>query len=362
MSTYKQFLASDVIVTPLKVNKAFSLPYSEWATGSDYQLTGIDRFEGVKGSFLTNKSTTGTLTSEYKVLVYESIKELYYTNHLSSSYNSPLIGNTASAQTDNAQTSSLIPGNDPQGDVFVGSTDSVGRYYNYPQTTLEVIGNYGNSGLTGLYVNSKYLATGSGATVGVLSIPLKLYGNYIEPKTFSYKVNIDGNYYTVQDDGEGNIEYNNMVVGNIFYSHGIVTFTAGGASGSQGLVFGGYGVSIYGDSNDPYGEENYINFISGALYGTDVTCSFSSSLTFYETQYKCTLRENEFNFSLNPSIISGSTDGTIYDFATSSVFAPYVTTIGLYDDNQDLLALGKLAQPIPSSATTDTTIFINIDR
>ena len=84
--------------------------------------------------------------------------------------------------------------------------------------------------------------------------------------------------------------------------------------------------------------------------------------TIYETQYKCTIRENEFNFSLNPSLISGSTDGTVYGYVTSSYFSPFVTTVGLYDENQNLLAVGKLSQPVPTSPTTDTTILINIDR
>jgi hypothetical protein len=39
-----------------------------------------------------------------------------------------------------------------------------------------------------------------------------------------------------------------------------------------------------------------------------------------------------------------------------------VTTVGLYDENQNLLAVGKLSQPLPTSATTDTTILVNIDR
>ena len=33
-----------------------------------------------------------------------------------------------------------------------------------------------------------------------------------------------------------------------------------------------------------------------------------------------------------------------------------------YDENQDLIAIGKLSQPLPTSQTTDTTILINIDR
>ena len=49
-------------------------------------------------------------------------------------------------------------------------------------------------------------------------------------------------------------------------------------------------------------------------------------------------------------------------FVTGSYFSPYATTVGLYDDAQNLLAIGKLSQPLPISRTTDTTIFINIDR
>ena len=103
--------------------------------------------------------------------------------------------------------------------------------------------------------------------------------------------------------------------------------------------------------------------------GSNITASFSSSYTIYETQYKCTIDESEFNFSQNPSIISGSVtnnvttaSGVIYDFATGSYFNPYVTTVGLYNNDRELLAVGKLAQPLPTSHVTDTTILVNIDR
>jgi hypothetical protein len=95
---------------------------------------------------------------------------------------------------------------------------------------------------------------------------------------------------------------------------------------------------------------------------SNITCSFSSSYSIYETQYKCTIRENEFNFSQNPTLLSGSSDDTLYNFATGSYFTPYITTVGLYDEQQNLVAIGKLSQPLPSSRTTDMTIYINIDR
>jgi hypothetical protein len=106
---------------------------------------------------------------------------------------------------------------------------------------------------------------------------------------------------------------------------------------------------------------SHTDFILAFITGSDVVCSFSSSYELFETQYKCTIGADEFNYSSNPSIISGS-EGQMYDFATGSYFAPYVTTVGLYDESYNLIAVGKLAKPLPTSRTTDTTILINFDK
>jgi hypothetical protein len=52
----------------------------------------------------------------------------------------------------------------------------------------------------------------------------------------------------------------------------------------------------------------------------------------------------------------------VYDFVTSSFFSPYITTVGLYNEAQELLAVAKLSQPLPTSRTTDMSILINLDR
>ena len=122
-------------------------------------------------------------------------------------------------------------------------------------------------------------------------------------------------------------------------------------------------------SGAEYGEDTYggrlvgTNDINNFAFGNNITCSFSSSFDIYETQYKCTISEDEFNFSQNPSIVSGSKNTGVYlNFATSSFFSPYATTVGMYNEQNELLAVGKLAQPLPLSQTTDTTILVNIDR
>lgn len=324
MSAYKQFLASDIIVTPFEVNKGF---YFEGSELEDSNVE-INRFLGKNVGGLFDPSTdptTGYDNSQYQRLVYNSIKELYYSNHLSSTYQDP------------ANTGSIVPGNDEAGNVLVGTTSSAGRYFNYDQSTLTF---------------TKEFPTGSNDIIGVLSIPSRLFGNYIQPNSFNWSA--EG--YLVYDDGEGNLIFNTTgeICGQIYYYHGLAIIT------QDVTPAGGYGTAVYGTSI--YGASGGAAIIQDFVDSHNVTCSFSSSLTIYETQYKATIRENEFNFTLNPSAISGSTEGTVYDFVTSSYFSPYVTTVGLYDESYNLLAVGKLSQPLPTSPTTDTTILINIDR
>ena len=102
------------------------------------------------------------------------------------------------------------------------------------------------------------------------------------------------------------------------------------------------------------------SFLQAFIGEMDVTASFSSSYEIFETQYKCTIRPNEFNYSNNPSILSGS-QGQPYDYATGSYFSPYVTCVGLYNERQELVAVGKLSFPLPVSRFTDTTVIVNFD-
>jgi len=337
MSAYKQFLTSDIIVTPFEVSKAFNFEGAAALTGSN---VSIDRFLGLNTSSLFDPNTdptTGQVSTQYQRLVYDSVKELYYSNYLSSSYG------------DNVTTGSLVPGADSEGDRLVGSSQSTGKYFNYPQTSLTY---------------QKYFPTASNSVVGVISIPGRLFGEYILPNSFT----ITAESGSIYDDGEGNLilSASNQICGNIFYQHGIAVIiddTAG--------VGDVYGTGVYGTAEYGIGD---LTFVTNFITSSNVTCSFSSSYTIYETQYKCTMRENEFNFTLNPSISSGSVAisssiGTFYtpgqyleNFATASYFSPYVTTVGLYNDNQELLAVAKLSQPLPVSPTTDTTILINLDR
>jgi hypothetical protein len=87
---------------------------------------------------------------------------------------------------------------------------------------------------------------------------------------------------------------------------------------------------------------------------------FKNEYIIYENEIRCKIGENDFNISHNPTLTSDNS-GSLKPFATGSDFTPYVTTVGLYNEVNELLAVAKLAKPLPLSATTDTTIVVRYD-
>lgn len=87
---------------------------------------------------------------------------------------------------------------------------------------------------------------------------------------------------------------------------------------------------------------------------------FNSTMTVYQQQIRCQVNENEFNMTLNPTAMSDSS-GSVANNVTGSEFTPYVTTVGLYNEANELLIVGKLARPFPMPANTDVTFIIKYD-
>ena len=112
------------------------------------------------------------------------------------------------------------------------------------------------------------------------------------------------------------------------------------------------------------------------------TISFKNEHIIYENEVRCLVEESDFNLSYNPTllasgsqyivtsgsqasgsvyILTGSIDSTIKDFATGSTFYTYATTLGLYNDNDELLAVAKFGKPIMMSPDTDITFVVKYD-
>lgn len=269
---------------------------------------GVERYLAKPGDFITNQTQSGieSVNLEYEVLLYDSIKHLYYSNYISGSNGYTSNVNKVQLNVDGT----LVPPSE-------SSQTYQPSYYNYEETTL----------------NSQKYFTGN--NIGIISIPSKLYGDNIKPNSIILESVVSGTLY---DDGEGRMYQisgsGRLYIGNVMYQHGLIIINQ--SSGSL----------------DPY---------LTAFIQNEVTMSFSSSYTIYETQYKVTIDADKYNYTTNPTLISSS-QGDVYDFATGSAFSPYITTVGLYDDDYNLLAVAKLAQPLKTSKKVDTTILINIDR
>jgi len=96
------------------------------------------------------------------------------------------------------------------------------------------------------------------------------------------------------------------------------------------------------------------------LLKTPYTASYRSTLTINELNVLARLDAGDFNMSTNVSLTQDN-DITYYPFVSGSDFAPYMTTIGLYDDMGQLLAVGKLAQPIRKRNDVDMNFVIRMD-
>jgi len=122
----------------------------------------------------------------------------------------------------------------------------------------------------------------------------------------------------------------NLYVGNVFYSNGLITLT-----------------SI---------PSRFMTLNKVELRGTQ---------TIYETEISCTVNPGEFGMSMNRSLqrYDSNTNQFLYTpFVSSSEFRPFVTTIGLYNDQYELVAIAKLSTPIQLPTNVDTTFIVKFDK
>ena len=150
-------------------------------------------------------------------------------------------------------------------------------------------------------------------------------------------INIFDRALTSEEINNVNISINGSpYIGNIFYQNGFATIT----------------------------HPNYQNILSGSSgNGTIERLKFQGSHLIYENEYRCTIGEEEFNDTLNISArkVRSHQSEDLANFATGSLFKPYITTVGLYNENNELLVVGKLGQPLRISDETDSTIIVRWD-
>lgn len=86
---------------------------------------------------------------------------------------------------------------------------------------------------------------------------------------------------------------------------------------------------------------------------------FNNTVELNSTVYFCRINHNEFNYSSNPTYLSGSKIRV--KTKTTDVPVSYITTVGLYSDSNELMAVSKLSEPLKKSPDNEFTIRVRLD-
>ena len=224
--------------------------------------------------------------------------------------------------------------------------------------------------------------TGNNVTTGsffwVLSIERANYKQSLFPGSLNLQLSGSGGLINLTDDSQDNpvsvflgstrvyqlISGSNGTAGNLS-GNGYVT-----NSGSYGLVFPDLGTILINpfavsqsirlfpsrsNNSDGLNTQKLFNSIAlGDSFALNSQETITSDYVFVRA------RNSEFNYSENPSFISGSTGEVIY---SNFINAPqvYITTVGMYNDSNDLLAVAKMSRPLLKDFTKEALVRVKLD-
>lgn len=181
------------------------------------------------------------------------------------------------------------------------------------------------------------------SSVFVISITQDIFGEELKPGTFSVRVGTSSSY----DDGIGNLIVSESgigsYVGRIFYDKGIALLKP-----TSSIIGGGL-------------TRNGICIVNG----TSVQVQFTSSVKLSEHNIRVNLSPTDFVYSVyNPSVtkvVYTGSNFTPLQLMSSQSLYPYVTAIGLYNENNELLAVAKVSNPIQRTDYTTQTFVVKFD-
>jgi hypothetical protein len=121
-------------------------------------------------------------------------------------------------------------------------------------------------------------------------------------------------------------------------------------------------------SSSSEGNNHFVLYhsISGSALFTDPDTSdpygflARNSEKVTSTHYFVRIKNAEYNFSNNPSYVTGSV-GQIAQSTFVGDSKTYITTVGLYNDSQELLAVAKLSKPLLKSFQREALIRVKLD-
>lgn len=336
--SFKRFEADDLVVSAEPV----SAPV--WSTGTP-----------ILTAFFTSSTQPATTSGNYYLDVYQTgstvdgaavqfaIAYADVVGSGSSPYNSAVTGKSPSS-TVYGQYRTLVLGDEESTFSFGGTTSQ----YFYVLTIDR--DRYKESLLPGSFNLS---LSGTGA--------LKLTDNSTATTTISF--NDAGRVYQIVSGSNGTpytgVNANGYSAGSGSYGYflpDIGVILLNGEALDESAANGGISLSTARNSTAP-SPTNMAKLYDAIKAGGSFQLNYRETIS---SQFVFTrVRNSEFNYSTNPSYITGSGDLRI----SNMVNAPqtYITTVGMYNDNNELLAVAKLSRPLLKDFTKEALIRIKLD-
>jgi hypothetical protein len=165
-------------------------------------------------------------------------------------------------------------------------------------------------------------------------------------------VNAAGRVFGIYS-GSGGVTASNLQYGLFYPDQGILLFDAGRLRNG-----GDTGCGIPFNSASGIQARNHVSMsfrISGSNY-----FAARSEEKVTSTHYFVRVTNKQFNFSNNPTFVTGSS-GTFLHASMLRNPSVYITTIGMYDDRNRLVAVAKLSKPLLKSFNREALIKVKLD-
>ena len=212
----------------------------------------------------------------------------------------------------------------------------------------------------------------------VLSIDRAQYKENLFPGSLNLKLSGSNGIINLTDDSKdnpvnqflGSSRYYQLISGSNGSAGSLANSGYVANSGSYGLVFPDLGTillnpdaisqSIHVDTlRNPNTPDNNPRILYNAL-NLGASFALNSEETITSDYIFVRSRNSEFNYSENPSFISGSTGEVIYDNFINHPQV-YATTVGMYNDSNELLAVAKLSRPLLKDFTKESLVRVKLD-
>jgi hypothetical protein len=160
---------------------------------------------------------------------------------------------------------------------------------------------------------------------------------------------VGGDYGVLSSSADG-------VGGIVFYQAGMMVLTSSIWAGTTDFFDDG-------STQRPIDEQLVSGSISGsadAFRHRMQNIQFNNTTEINSTVYFCRASHNKFNYSNNPTYLSESTIRVKNGNPTNPPIS-YITTIGLYNSSNELLAVAKLSEPLRKDPTNELTLRVRLD-